>query len=302
MVALADDAQPPPAVAEDRRADADRLVAVDQVASLLDVQFDEGADPGQRLGVWPEKSRVEAALFGHLSKRVAVSIAQGTGQDHVDRAGEQAGSEAGDTEPRPLLLGKDGDGERAFGTDAGAPQQIQGDERGGDPERAVERSAAGHRVEVTSGDDGVFGATVWRAYRRVRSWSPRSAVRAQAFAQEWALSWVQAQPGRYRPGIGREAGGELADWRRERGAMPGERREQGDGVEAVDDAVLRGLIQERARNVSVRRGHRARQKWRQTIDFPVAARIGTPKPPITVVLQRIHNKPTDRETLSSQWE
>ena len=50
VVGFSGELEPPPPVRPDRGADRDRSVEVDQAAALLDVQFDEAADPAQRLG------------------------------------------------------------------------------------------------------------------------------------------------------------------------------------------------------------------------------------------------------------
>src|SRR5699024_11388881 len=74
------------------------------------------------------------------------------------RAGEQPGTEAGDTEARALFLREHGQREGSAGPleRARGLQLVEGRQRRDDPERSVEFAASGHRVEVGAGDDGIL--------------------------------------------------------------------------------------------------------------------------------------------------
>jgi hypothetical protein len=156
VVALALDGDPPAAVAEDGRPQADRGPAVDQAAALLDVQLDEGADAGQPLVVAAQVVRAEPGPPGRLGVADAVGVGQPAGPVGADRAGQQARGQAGDAEAGALLLREQRDRERAAGPQQAAlAEQVVRGEGAGDAERAVEGAPAGHRVEVAAGHHGV---------------------------------------------------------------------------------------------------------------------------------------------------
>jgi hypothetical protein len=146
-------------VAEDRRGDGDGRAVRDRAepSALLHVELEERADAGEGLGVATGVRGFEAGSGRGLGEGDAVGVGERAGAVGVDGAGEQAGAEAGDPEPGPLLLREHGDGEAAgaggVGGQAAGAQHVDRVERRGDAERSVERAAAGDGVQVRAGDD-----------------------------------------------------------------------------------------------------------------------------------------------------
>ena len=141
----------PTAVRVDRGAHRDGPVEVGERPSLLDVQLDERADPAQRLRIGTQR-RVARAR-DRLGHRHAVGVGEPGGPVGGQRAGEDPRARAGDAEPGAFLVAEEGHAQRPG---RGEPLRAQGVDRGeraDDAERAVERAAVGHRIQVGAGDD-----------------------------------------------------------------------------------------------------------------------------------------------------
>ena len=158
VVGLAGHVDPPAPVRPDVAADPDGVAEVDEAAALLDVQLDEGADPGEGLVVAAEGGRVAAGAAHRLGHRHAVVVGEPAGPVGPERTGDDAGPRAGDAEARALLVGEVDDPHRAGRGEAVVPQLVDRRERTDDPERAVEGATVGNRVQVRADDDaGVTG-------------------------------------------------------------------------------------------------------------------------------------------------
>ncbi len=106
VVGLAGQVDPPASVRPDRTRDGDRLAQIDQAAALLDVQFDEGGNPSQRLVVAAGRLGDASGRAQRLGHRHAVAVAQGERAIGCQRAGDQPRTRAGNAEPGALLVGE----------------------------------------------------------------------------------------------------------------------------------------------------------------------------------------------------
>ncbi len=150
----------------------DGVAEVDQAAALLDVQLDERADPGEGLVVAAQGARVAAGAAHRLGHRHAVVVGEAAGPVGPEGTGDDARPRAGDAEPGALLVGEVDDPHRAGRGEAVVAQLVDRRERADDPERAVEGTPVGHRVEVRADDDaGVTGG-----HRGIRVAPPRPLV------------------------------------------------------------------------------------------------------------------------------
>ena len=129
---------PPAAVRPDIAGHADRSITIDQGAALLDVQFDQMADPAQRL-------RVGTAILGPPARRAqsvghAATVGVGEGQRPFggQRAGDHPGAGAGDAEPGPFLVDEIDHADRQVGRERPGAQGIDRGERTDHAQRAVE--------------------------------------------------------------------------------------------------------------------------------------------------------------------
>jgi hypothetical protein len=135
-------------VGPDVAAHTDGVAEVDEAATLLDVQLDEGADPGERLVVAPERAGVAPGSSHRLGHRGAVTVGQATGSVRTEDAGDDARARAGDPEAGALLVDEVHRADGAGRGEAGRPQVVDGREGADDAERAVERAAVWNRVQV----------------------------------------------------------------------------------------------------------------------------------------------------------
>jgi hypothetical protein len=142
-------------VRDHRAADGHRRAEVDQPAPLLDVQLEEPPDPAEPLVVRPHPRRVDTGLRRRLGEGHAVGVPQAACLVGVDRAGQQPRAQAGHTEPAALLFREDDNGDRLAWPEPLGLQRLHRGQRARDTERAVERAATRHRVEVAAGDHGV---------------------------------------------------------------------------------------------------------------------------------------------------
>ena len=139
VVGLTRDVEPPPAVRPDRRSHRDRRPEVDQSAALLDVQLDERADTGQRVGVRAEITRVSPGSAHGLGHRDSVGVDQRPGPVGVQPAGDHPRAGARHAEPGPFLIDEVDHADRPGRTEALLPQRVHRGERAGHAERPVER-------------------------------------------------------------------------------------------------------------------------------------------------------------------
>jgi hypothetical protein len=149
VVGLARELEAPPSVRPDPAGQSDGHVAVDEVAALLDVELDEGADPVE---VHQAARRVQSGGADRVGEEDAVPVAELLRLLPRRGAGDQPRAEAGAPEPRPLLLDEDADADRAVRLEAPGPQGVDGCERGRHAQRAVVRTAVEDRVEVRPGE------------------------------------------------------------------------------------------------------------------------------------------------------
>ena len=138
-------------------ADPDRGAVVDQRAALLDVQFDERADPAQRLVVPSERAGVVRRPRHRLGHRDAVGVGQRAGAGR-----RRARRSAAASRRRPRRSGRPPRRRSTRRRPAGpapAPRAelVERGERRHDAERPVERAAVGHRVEVAADDQARAG-------------------------------------------------------------------------------------------------------------------------------------------------
>ena len=114
----------------------------------------KAAERGQALVVPADPGRVNPGGGGGAGERHPGRVGARRDRSRVDRAGHQLRPEAGDAEPGSLLLGerdhRDGPGRG----EAARLEPGDGGERRRHAEGAVERAAAGHRVEVAPGGHG----------------------------------------------------------------------------------------------------------------------------------------------------
>ena len=171
MVGLAGEVEAVAAVRPDLAGHPDRGAAVDEVAALLDVQLDEHPDAA-RAAPDPPPSTTS-------SKRHAVAVPQHARLLPGDRPGRQPRAQAGQPEPRPLLLDEHRDPDRPGGHDPARPQLVDRGQRRDHAQRPVVRPAVEHRVEVRAGQDaagaGAGAPTTRRGCRcrRTRARRPR---------------------------------------------------------------------------------------------------------------------------------
>ena len=92
-----------------------------------------------------------------------VAVAQRPGRLGSDDPGQQPAAQAGDAEPGALLLAERGHRDRPDRDAAAGAQQVDGGEPGHHAERAVERAAVGHRVQVAAGHDRAGARWRWPA-------------------------------------------------------------------------------------------------------------------------------------------
>ena len=149
VVGLAGEVEAPPPVRPDLAGQPDGHVAVDEVAALLDVELDEGADAVE---VQQAVRRVQPGGADRVGEEDAVAVAQLLRLLPRRGAGDQPRAEAGAPEPRPLLLDEDADADRAVRLEAPGPQRVDGGERGRHAQRAVVRTTVEDRVEVRAGE------------------------------------------------------------------------------------------------------------------------------------------------------
>ena len=121
-------------------------------------------------------------------------VAQGAGPLGAERAGQQPGAEAGDAEPRPLLLREHGHPEWTRGYETAGAEQVDRRERGDHAERTVVRTAVGDGVEVATGHDAAGQRPAeGRHHATVLPLPSRSSVKSRLTASSWNQS-SQARP------------------------------------------------------------------------------------------------------------
>ncbi|BDH51000.1 hypothetical protein MTP02_20110 [Streptomyces albus] len=122
------------------------------------MEFDEGADAGEAVGVGAEGVRVVAGGLHGGGQGDAVGVAQEGRVGGGEAAGGEAGADAGEAEAGAFLVAEVDQGEGAGGDGAACQEPVEGGEGGDDAEGAVEGAAVGDGVEVRAGDDGLAGA------------------------------------------------------------------------------------------------------------------------------------------------
>ena len=153
VVGLAGHVDPPAAVRPDVAPDTHGVPETVEGPALLDVELDEGTDPGEGLVVASEVVRGAPGALDRLGHRHAVGVAQPAGAVGGHRPGDDARPGTGDPEAGPLLVGEvdDADGSRRL--EAPLAQAVQGGQGADHTERAVEGTAVGDGVEVRADDD-----------------------------------------------------------------------------------------------------------------------------------------------------
>ena len=155
VVGLAGDVDAPAPMGPDVAADADGGAAIDEVPALFDVEFDEGANAGEGLGVWAEGVGVATGVGEGLGHGDPVAVPEGAGPVGVEHSGEQSGTRAGDPEPRALFVDEVDDGQGPVGAVTPFAEDIDGEQAGDDTEGTIEGPAIGHRIQMRPGDDGL---------------------------------------------------------------------------------------------------------------------------------------------------
>jgi hypothetical protein len=173
-------------VRPDRGGDADGVARQVQRPALLDVEFDEGADAGEPLGVGPDGVRVVPGGLHRTGQRDAVGVAQLVRGLLRQLSGGEPGADAGEAEAGALLVAEVDDREGAPEADLAGAQFVEGGEGGDHAEGPVEGAAVGHGVQVRAGDDGVAG-------RRVAEPRPLVAVAVDLVLQAAGLG-LHAEP------------------------------------------------------------------------------------------------------------
>ena len=122
-------------------------LAVHQVPALLDVQLDEAADARPAGRASPRSTSAIASSSDTPSRSVS---------DRASRPrrgpGGQPRPEAGQPEPRPLLLDEHPDPDRDRRRHAAVAEHVDGGQRGHHAERSVVRTAVVDRVQVRPGE------------------------------------------------------------------------------------------------------------------------------------------------------
>jgi hypothetical protein len=155
VVPLPGDAELPAAVAQDRGADSHWLVQVNQPPALLHMQLHKQAQLLEGLVIGADEPGILPVRGSDVGIGVAVRVLEPAGLVRVQFTGQQPGTQAGDAEPRALLLGKNSDGQRPAGAEPAGLQDIDGDQRRSDTQRTVVRAAARNGIEVAAGRNSV---------------------------------------------------------------------------------------------------------------------------------------------------
>ncbi len=187
MVGLAPEVEPPAAVRPDGRGDADGVAGQVEGAALLDVEFDERADPGEPFRVGPDGGGVVPGGLHGRGQGGPVPVAQPVGVGDGELSGGEPGPDAGQAEAGALLVTEVGDGQRSGELRSPAAEFVERGEGGHHAERAIEGAAVGDGVQVRAGDDGVPG-------QRVPEPGPLVAV-AVGLVREPARLGLGAEPG-----------------------------------------------------------------------------------------------------------
>src|SRR5713101_4860147 len=151
VVGLASEDDPVPPVTHDALDDSDRDLRGLEMRALLDVQLDVGRE---RLRVAARLGRVvgvEAGPRHGVHQPLAVRGPEARDLLDVELASECPRPE--ETRVAPLLVAPGGDHERQARAPAGLVDGLEALEAGEDSQRAVERAAVGHRVDVRARDD-----------------------------------------------------------------------------------------------------------------------------------------------------
>ncbi len=132
----------------DRRCHGDRRVHQIQRPALLHVQFDEHPDTVGQPRVFTEVLGIAADSNKRFCQRDSVVVAQSARPVGIQGAGRQLGSDARNSEARPLLVGECRDRHRDVGHHPALAQQVDGRERRDHAEWTVEGAAVGNGVQV----------------------------------------------------------------------------------------------------------------------------------------------------------
>ncbi len=207
MVTLPGDGQLPPPVADDRCADCEGRIEVDQPAALLDVKLHEVADPPECVVVLAEMSRVQPVGSCSLCEAHAIGVPEVPCRIRIDPARQQPRSETGNSETGAFLFRKHRDGQRPLRLHAPLLQDVDGGECRSDPEGPVKRAAAGNGVQVAAGDE----CAVPRAVAALRAGVPPGPEDAVAVGLDLEAApgcllleprpQVQLRVGEDRPGV-----------------------------------------------------------------------------------------------------
>ena len=232
VVGLPGEVEAPAPVRPDLARQADREVAVDEVAALLDVQLDEGADPIERQQAG---GRVEPGVGDRVAEEDTVAVAQLACLGPGRRAGDQARAEAGAAEARALLLDEDADPDRSRGREAAVAQHVDRRQRRHDAQRAVVRTAVEDRVEVRAGEDA-------RPRRRLRRPPGDLVADAVGLDGEPARRALLGEP---RPQLGLRGGPRLPEVAARRGRPPDRRQVAPHLLEVSTGAGMRSVHRQR---------------------------------------------------------
>ncbi|CAM5707979.1 hypothetical protein SBADM41S_07912 [Streptomyces badius] len=187
VVGLAPEVEPPAAVRPDGGGDADGVAGQVEGAALLDVEFDERADPGEAFRVGADGPGVVSGRLHGSGQGGPVRVPQTVGVGDGELSGGEPGPDTGQAEAGALLVTEVGDGQRPGELHSPAVEFVERGEGGHHPERAVEGPAVRDGVQVGAGDDGVPGQGVAEP-------GPLVAV-AVGLVREPARLGLRAEPG-----------------------------------------------------------------------------------------------------------
>ena len=139
-------------VRPDLASDADGGATVDQVPALLDMQLDEALDPVVESPRLVPVAGRQASRAEGVGQEDAVPVPQLPRRRPVHRPGGEPRAQAGQAEPRPLLLREDAHPDRLVRHEAALAEHVDRRQPRHDTERPVVRPAVQHRVEVRPGE------------------------------------------------------------------------------------------------------------------------------------------------------
>jgi hypothetical protein len=128
--------------------DGNLTVQIDETPSLLDVQLDESADPAKSFGVAADPYRIATRRSDRVRHADPIGIGQRPGAVGPDRSGDHPRAGAGNPESSTLLVHEVDHTDRAYGRPTFGTQAVNRRKGADHTERAVERAAIGHAVQV----------------------------------------------------------------------------------------------------------------------------------------------------------